>query len=374
MLELEVLLPLLAGLGILSEVFLQGFLRIRDHGLELVAREELSIAADALVREDDVALVADGDHDGQHEEDRRDQETADGREDEIEDALDDAVAAACEVVPHVEHEDFFAEEDFGLGAEHRGADEVGREGDVAHVGLYLGDEVLQLVAVHARCGDDDVLDAGIADDGLGVGDFAVEQETRGDFLRERVVVDEADDVVAVAEVIPVVAQDALGRLARADEDDGLVEQMALLDEFLGEVADEVEVRHEEDDEESDKEARRVGACRREVDDEQAGHEAVEHGKEDVARGVEDGMHLPVGVRLPEEQDEDHRNPEIEVLRRDGVRRNVGVDQVMKAQCLLLGHQDGDVVQQDEQDRVQVAGIARAPDPGLIGQSNDFFQL
>lgn len=193
-------------------------------------------------------------------------------------------------------------------------------------------------------------------------------------MRKRVVVDEADDVVAVAEVIPVVAQNALGRLARADEDDGLVEQVALLDEFLGEVTDEVEVRNEEDDEESDKEARRVGACRREVDDEQAGHEAVEHGKEDVARGVEDGMHLPVGVRLPEEQDEDHRDPEVEVLRRDGVRRNVGVDQVMKAQCLLLGHQDGDVVQQDEQDRVQVAGIARAPDPGLIGQSNDFFQL
>lgn len=94
------------------------------------------------MREDDVALVADGDHDGQHEENRRDEDAADGREDEVEDALDDAVAAACEVIPHVEHEDFFAEEDFGFGAEHRGADEVGREGDVAHVGLYLGDEVL----------------------------------------------------------------------------------------------------------------------------------------------------------------------------------------------------------------------------------------
>lgn len=374
MLELEVLLPLLAGLGVLLEVFLEGFLRVRDHGLELVAREEHAMLADALMGEDDVAFVADGDHDGQCDEDRRNEDAADGRADEVEDALDDAVATAREVVPHVEHEDFFAEEHFRLSADHRGADEVGRKGDVAHVGLNLGDELLELIAVHARRGDDDVLDAGVADDGLGIGDLAVEQEARGDLLGERVVVDEADDVVAVAEVIPVIAQDALGRLARADEDDGLVEQMALLDEFLGEVADEVEVRNEEDDEESDKEARRVGACRREVDDEQAGHEAVEHGKEDVARGVEYGMHLPVGVRLPEEQDEDHRNPEVEVLRRDGVRRNVGVDQVMKAQCLLLGQQDGDVVQQDEQDRVQVAGIARAPDPGLVGQSNDFFQL
>lgn len=174
MLELEVLLPLLAGCRVFLEVFLKGFLRVRDHGLELVAREEDAIPADALMGEDDVALVADGDHDGQRDEDWRDQDAADGRADEVEDALDDAVATAGEVVPHVEHEDFFAEEHFGLGADHRGADEVWRKGDVAHVGLYLGDELLELVAVHARCGDDDVLDAGVADDGFGVGDFAVE--------------------------------------------------------------------------------------------------------------------------------------------------------------------------------------------------------
>lgn len=253
-LELEVLLPLFAGLGVFLEVFLEGFLRVRDHGLELVAREEHAMLADALMGEDDVAFVADGDHDGQCYENRRNQDAADGRADEVEDALDDAVATAREVVPHVEHEDFFAEEHFCLGADHRGADEVGRKGDVAHVGLYLGDELLELVAVHARRGDDDGLDAGVADDGLGIGDFAVEQEARGDLLGQRVVVNEADDVVAVAEVIPVIAQNALGRLARADEDDGLVEQMALLDERLDEVADQVEIRHQEDDEEPDEEA------------------------------------------------------------------------------------------------------------------------
>lgn len=259
-LELEVLFPLFAGLGVFFEVFLEGFLRVRDHGLELVAREEHAIPADALVGEDDVALIADGDHDGQCDEDRRNQDAADGRADDVEDALDDAVATAREVVPHVEHEDFFGEEDFGLDADHRGADEVGRKGNVAHVGLYLGDELLELVAVHARCGDDDVLDAGIADDGFGVGDFAVEQEARGELLGQRVVVDEADDVVTVAEVIFVIAQDALGRLARADEDDGLVEEVALLDEFLGEVADQVEIRHQEHDEEADEEARGMRAC------------------------------------------------------------------------------------------------------------------
>lgn len=374
MLELEVLLPLLAGCGVFLEVFLEGFLCVRDHGLELVAREEHAIPADALMREDDVAFVADGDHDGQCDEDRRNQDAADGRADEVEDALDDAVATAREVVPHVEHEDFFAEENFCLDADHRGADEVRRKGDVAHVGLYLGDELLELVAVHARRGDDDVLDAGVADDGLGVGNFAVEQEARGDFLGERGVVDEADDVVAVAEVALVVAQDALGGLARADEDDGLVEEVALLDEFLGGVADQVEVRHQEHDEEADEEPRGMGACGREVDEHQAGHEAVEHGEEDVARGVEDGVHLPIGMALPEEQDEDHRDPEVEVLRRDGVRHDLVIDQVMETKGLLLGQQEGDVVEQDEQDWVEVAGVARAADPRPVGQANHFFQL
>lgn len=373
-LELEVLLPLLAGLGVFPEVFLEGFLCVRDHGLELVAREEHAMLADALVGEDDVAFVADGDHDGQCYEDRRNQDAADGRADEVEDALDDAVATAREVVPHVEHEDFFAEEDFCFGADHRGADEVGRKGDVAHVGLYLGDELLELVAVHARRGDDDVLDAGVADDGLGVGDFAVEQETRGDLLGKRVVVDEADDVVAVAKVIPVIAQDALGCLARADEDDGLVEQMALLDEFLGGVANQVEIRHQEDDEEADEEARGQRACGREIDDEQAGHKAVEHGEKDVARRVKDGVHLPVGMGLSEEQDEDQRDPEVDVLWRDGIGRDVPVNQVMETKGLLLGQQDGDVIEQDEQDWVEIAGVAHAAYPRPVGQANHFFQL
>ena len=296
---------------------------------------------------DDVALVADGDHDGQHDEYRRNQDAADGRADEVEDALDDAVATAREVVPHVEHEDFFAEEDFCLGADHRGADEVGRKGDVAHVRLYLGDELLELVAVHARRGDDDGLDAGVADDGLGVGDLAVEQEARGDLL---------------------------GRLARADEDDGLVEQVALLDERLGEVADQVEIRHQKDDEEADEEARGQGACGREIDDEQAGHKAVEHSEEDVARRVKDGVHLPIGMGLSEEQDEDQRDPEVDVLRRDGIGRGVPVDQVMETKGLLLGQQDGDVVEQDEQDWVEIAGVARAAYPRSVGQVNHFFQL
>lgn len=59
------------------------------------------------------------------------------------------------------------------------------------------------------------------------------------------------------------------------------------------------------------------------------------------------MHLPVGMGLSEKQDEDQRDPEVDVLRRDGIRRGVPVDQVMETKGLLLCQQDGDVVEQDE---------------------------
>ena len=214
--ELEVFLPLFAGLGIFFEVFFEGFLRVRDHRLEFVAREQHAALADALVREDHMALVVDGHDNGQGDEDWRDQDAAKDCADEVKTAFDEAVPAAREVVFHREHEDFFAEQDLGFDTGHRGADEVRYTGDIAHVRLNLLDEVLQALFLQARCRDDDVLNARVADDGLGLVEFAVEQEFLGDFLGDRVVVDDARDVVAVAEVHAEEAQDALSRLARTD--------------------------------------------------------------------------------------------------------------------------------------------------------------
>lgn len=68
-LELEVRFPLLAGLGVLPEVLLKGLLGVWDHGLELIARKEPAIFADALVGEDDMALVVDGDDEEEGQQD-----------------------------------------------------------------------------------------------------------------------------------------------------------------------------------------------------------------------------------------------------------------------------------------------------------------
>lgn len=176
MLELEVGFPFLAGLGVLGEVLLEGLLGVRDHGLELVAREEPAVLADALVREDDVTFVVDGDDEDEAQQDWRDDDAAADGADEVKHALDGAVAAAREVVFHREHEDLFAEEGLRLDAGHRGADEVGHEGDALHVGLDLLDEVLQGFFFEARGRDDDVLDARVAHDALRVFHFTIKQE------------------------------------------------------------------------------------------------------------------------------------------------------------------------------------------------------
>lgn len=230
MFEFEVFLPLFAGRGIFLEVFLEGFLGIRDHRLELVAREQHAVLADALMCEDYMSLVVDGHDNGQGNENRRDQDAAEDRADEVEAAFDEAVPAAREIVFHREHEDFFAEEDLCLDAGHRGADEVRHKRDIAHVRLNLLDEVLQAFFLESRCRDDDILDAGIADDFLSVGELAVEQELLRDFLGNRMVVDDAHDVIAIAEVHAEEAQNAFCRLACPDENDRCIEQMGLFKE------------------------------------------------------------------------------------------------------------------------------------------------
>ena len=137
--ELEVLLPLFAGLGIFLEVFFEGFLRVRDHRLKLVAREQHAVLADALMGENDMSLVVDGHDNRQGDENRRNQDAAENRADEVKSAFDEAVPMAREVVLDREHEDLFAEQDLGLDTGHRGADEVRHAGDVAHIGLNLLD-------------------------------------------------------------------------------------------------------------------------------------------------------------------------------------------------------------------------------------------
>lgn len=297
MFELEVFLPLFAGLGVFLKVFLEGFLGVRDHRLELVTREHDTVLADALVRKDYMPLVVDGHDDGQGDENRRDQDAAKDCADEVKDALDEAVPAAREVVFHREHEDFFAEQQLSLDAGHRRADEVRHKRDIAHVRLNLLDKVLQALFFEAWGRDDDILDAGITDDFLSVGELTVEQELLRDFLGNRVVVDDAHDVIAIAEVHAEEAQHTLGRLACPDEDDRRVEQMGLFEEQSHEIAQAKDHEDHEDTEQAYVEARDDDAFLKKIKKRNAGHDAVEQCIEDFFRRIQQILHLGIDLRL-----------------------------------------------------------------------------
>ena len=62
------------------------------------------------------------------------------------------------------------------------------------------------------------------------------------------VVDDARDVIAVAEVALKEAKDAFGGAACADEDDGLIEDVRFLEEEAQQVAQD---EHGEDDEDAE---------------------------------------------------------------------------------------------------------------------------
>lgn len=354
MLELEVCLPLLAGLGILLEVLLEGLLCVRDHGLELVAREELAVLTDALMRKDDMALVVDGHDEEERQQDGRNEYTAQGRADEVKTALDETVPLAGQVIPQGQHEDLFAEERLCLDAGHRGADEIRYEGDVLDMRLDLLDEFLQCLLLEARCRDDDILDTCIAHNGLCVFHLAVEQEFLRDALGDRMVVDDARHVVAVAKVVLEEAQYALGRPPGADQDDGLVEEVGFLQKQAHEIAREEDEAHDKDGKEYRVEARERDALLEQEEQHDAADHAVDDGAEDLAHRVEQGLHLGVDLAPCEEYKEDQRHPDVDV----GTRDPVDDGPVPEPESQILGSDDGCVVGCHEDERYKKACVFR----------------
>lgn len=292
-LELEVLFPLLAGRGVLLEVFLEGFLCVRDHRLELIAREEFASLAHTLMGKDDMPLVVDRDKQDKCQQDRRDQDTAENRADQIEAALDEAVPPAGQIVLEGQHENLFAEEDLRLDACHRRADEVRHESDVADMRLDFLDEILERLFLEARRGDDDVLDAGIAHDGLSIFHLAVEAELLRDAFRYRMVIDNAHHVISIAEVILEEAQHALCRPAGADQDDRPVEEMRFLQEPSHEIAHDEDGADDEDEKKHRINTGEHDTLLEQEEQDDAADSTVNDRTEYPAHGVKPRLHLGV---------------------------------------------------------------------------------
>ena len=110
----------------------------------------------------------------------------------------------------------------------------------------------QFVFLQARSADDDLLDAGVPDDLGSLVDGAVEQEPLAHEARYRGVVDDAQDVVAVAEVVVEESQDVLGGVAGSDEDDRYVEQVEFLQQYAGDDAHGVDEQEHQEEVEHEK--------------------------------------------------------------------------------------------------------------------------
>lgn len=111
------------------------------------------------------------------------------------------------------------------------------------------------------------------------------------------VVYDARDVVAVAEVHAEEAQDALCRLARADQDDRCVKQMGLFEKEPQGITQAEDREDHEDAEQADVKTRDDDTFLEKIQKRNAGHDAVEQCVEDFLRGIQQRLHLGIDLRL-----------------------------------------------------------------------------
>lgn len=366
--------PFAFFVGMGGEVGLQLFVAVLVHTAEFVAFEGLAVEADAVGVVERGAAAVEFDGDGDSEEERRDEEAARDGECEVEDAFVDAVAPPGEVVAQAEHEDLLGEEGLGVDAHERCADEVGDEEDVAHVGLDALDEALECFLFHAGGGDDDGLDACVPEDARCFGDAAVEAVFLREAPRDGGVVDDAADAVAAAEVACVEAEDALGGLARADEDDGLVEGVEAFHDAEGCVALAVDEEEGEEEECGEEEVRGAAARGHEEEDADGGEGAEDECVACGAHDVDEGAHLPVGVGAEEEELVDAGDPDVEVgvPEREGAR--VEQEAALHAERGVLREEDGRVVECEEEERIEVVSAVRKAWVGSFHVSCSSFSL
>ena len=206
------------------------------------------------------------------------------------------------------------------------------------------------------------------------GDAAVEEVFLREALRDGGVVDDAADAVAAAEVVRVEAEDALGGLARADEDDGLVEGVEAFHDAEGCVALAVDKEEREEEERGEEEARGAAARGHEKEDADGGEGAEDECVACGAHDVDEGAHLPVGVGAEEEELVDAGNPDVEVgvPEREGAR--VEREAVLHAERGVLREEDGRVVECEEEERIEVASAVRKSWVGSFHVSCSSFSL
>lgn len=249
--ELGEFVPFLLRRGMLGEVLFQHLVGVDVHGTELITGELFAVFADALCIEERRARRVQFNENTEDKDDGQQKRHEQDAADEVKYAFNDAVVPPREVVADLHEHDFLAEERVNFDAAHRCTDEVRDIPDIPHVRLDARDEVLQHGFRHAGCRDDDVLDVCFTDEfGRPVHRRDHGAAVPHDFLA-RIVVDDTDEFIPVAEVPFEIAQDGFGGFARADDDDRLGEELIPFEDLQHDIPQDVDVKqrqHAEDDE------------------------------------------------------------------------------------------------------------------------------
>ena len=139
-------------------------------------------------------------------------------------------------------------------------------------------------------------------------------------LGNGIVVDEPNNLIAIAKIPLKEAQQRLCRISRADDDDRLVTKPALFQKLQKQIANGVYEEECIKEEKCQRHATDKDVRAEKIKENDEADHAVENSIKRIAENVQYRAHHPIRIRTPEKEDEDARNPAVEVECRNRVQR------------------------------------------------------
>ena len=150
---------------------------------------------------------------------------ADTGTDDIEQAFDDAVIPPGHVIADLEGDDVSVDEGFHIEGRQRHGAHIGNESDVFDFGLQTVYDILYLIIAEPRRDDQDVLDAGLVDNGFGVGKGPQMRHKSGDFRFWFMIFQETDEIKGKTGIVLEIFQHNSSCLSCPHDEDRKLQHM-----------------------------------------------------------------------------------------------------------------------------------------------------
>ena len=357
-LQLKILLPLFTSLGILRKIVFEACLGILYHGAEFIAGKHAAVLSDPLMRKEHAPRLINVD---QHGNDRHDRENSDQPQNtayEIKDSFQPAVECTTQIVVRLQQDDLLAHKADGCESSHRDPDEVWRDDDAGDKRLNTIDEPHLRFLFHAGRGDDHVAYPGGANDTLRIVKSAEDRVHRRDFIADRVIVQEAYDVVVKSRVIFKRSQYPLRREPRSDEEYRHAEKMQRAHAFAVEIAPAPKEEHREYPCHADKDTRNHLAHLREIHQQDDDEHRIDTRPKYLLHHDPKGHVAAARPHRIQEPEKDKGN-DAEDIDVGDIKMRIGDGQPVPAQLIgkeLRSHHGG-IVYKDNEQRQEIGSIA-----------------